>query len=142
MRREFLKSDFQNAEMEKPVEFEMSDYDKALKNSKYPQTQIQTPTSTPAPDTAEKTPEPEIKKEPVEAPATLTTPEVNQPTVQKLPASVKRLQSNLDGKAWECTDTHRPRLRVKTTGIQEEEEYMESWDNTIPAEEYTQPKKE
>ena len=112
-----MKSEFQNADMEKPVEFEMSDYDKALKNSIYPQTQTQTPTATPSPDPGEKTLEPEIKKEPTEAPTTPITPEVNQPTVQKLPAAVKRLQSNLDGKAWGCTDTHRPRLRVKTTGI-------------------------
>ena len=43
MRREFLKSDFQNAAMEKPVEFEIKDYDEALKNSKYPQTPVQEP---------------------------------------------------------------------------------------------------
>ena len=41
---------------------------------------------------------------------------------------------NLDGKKWECTETQRPRLRVRTTGVQEEDEYQDSWDNTIPAE--------
>ena len=51
----------------------------------------------------------------------------------KIPMALRKLQSNLDGKAWECTDTHRPRLRVKTTGINEEDEYMDHWDNTIPA---------
>ena len=47
---------------------------------------------------------------------------------------VRNLKSDLDGKAWECTDTHRPRLRVKTTGINEEDEYYDHWDNTIPLE--------
>jgi len=37
MRREFLKNnDFQNPRLEKPVEFEIKDYDTAVKNSKYP----------------------------------------------------------------------------------------------------------
>ena len=142
MRREFLKSDFQNAAMEKPVEFEIKDYDEALKTSKYPQIPVKTPIPTPATAPAETPQVPDIKQEPVEEPTTPIAQEVNQPAVQKLPASIKRLQSNLDGKAWECTDTHRPHLRVKTTGIEEEEEYLESWDNTIPAEEYKQPKKE
>ena len=136
MTREFLKSDFQNAAMEKPVEFKIKDYDEALKTSKYPQIPVQTPIPTPATAPTETPQDPEIKQEPVEEPTTPITPEVDQPTVQKLPASVRQLQSNLDGKAWECTDTHRPRLRVKKTGIQEEEEYLESWDNTISAEEY------
>ena len=142
MRREFLKSDFHNAEVEKPVEFEMSDYDKALKTSIYPPNRPETPTTTPSPNPGEEPSEPKIKQEPTEATTTPNIPEESQPTVQKLPAAVRRLQSNLDGKAWECTETHRPRLRVKTTGIKEEEEYMGSWDNTIPAKEDAQPQKE
>ena len=48
MRREFLKNDdFQNPEMEKPVEFEIKDYDTAVENSKYPQTEIRKPEQTP-----------------------------------------------------------------------------------------------
>ena len=63
-----------------------------------------------------------------------TIPEATMPSNTKLPPALRKLKTGLDGKAWECTDTHRPRLRVRTTGIQEEEEYQDSWDNTIPAE--------
>ena len=123
MRREFLKNDdFQNPRMEKPVEFEIKDYDTAVKNSKFPQTVIRNPT--PAPE--EPTQEPEIKQEPMD--------ETPKPPSTKVPKALRNLESNLDGKAWECTETHRPRLRVRTTGIQNEEEYQDNWDNTIPAE--------
>ena len=138
MRREFLKSEFHNSEVEKPVEFEMSDYDKALKNSIYPQNKPEIPHTTPSPDPGEAPVEPKIKQEPTETSTTPDKPEESQPTTQKVPAAVRRLQSNLDGKAWECTETHRPRLRVKTTGIEEEAEYMGSWNNTVPAKEETQ----
>ena len=47
---------------------------------------------------------------------------------------LKNLESDLDGKAWACTDTHKRRLIVKTTAINEEEEYYDHWDNTIPLE--------
>merc|ERR1712030_309336 len=47
MRREFLKSDFQNPNMEKPVEFEMSDYDKAVKTSPHPQQKVNPPIQAP-----------------------------------------------------------------------------------------------
>ena len=59
MRREFLKNDdFQNPRMEKPVEFEIKDYDTAVKNSKYPQAEIRTPEPTPVVPSQE----PEIKR--------------------------------------------------------------------------------
>ena len=131
MRREFLKNDdFQNPRMEKPVEFEIKDYDTAVENSKYPQTEIRTPEPTPE----EPSQEPEIKQEPLEETTTPISPEVTKPASTKVPMALRKLQSNLDGKAWECTDTHRPRLRVRTTGIQNEDEYQDNWNNTIPAE--------
>ena len=136
MRREFLKSDFQNPNMEKPVEFEIKDYDAAVKNSIHPQPKVSTPAPTPvAPAPVTPAPGPEIKKEPMEEATTPTSPEVAEPTRAKLPMALRKLQSNLDGKAWECTDTHRPRLRVRTTGVQESDEYLDHWDNTVPAEE-------
>ena len=138
MRREFLKSDFQNPRMEKPVEFEIKDYDTAVKNSKYPQAEIRTPVPTPVAPSQE----PEIKKEPVEEATTPINPEVTEPVSTKIPMALRKLQSNLDGKAWECTDTHRPRLRVRTTGIQEEDEYQDNWDNTVPAEKNEIPEEE
>ena len=86
-------------------------------------------------------PDPEIKKEPMEdnpSPSTDTpaeTPaETPVPAAPKGSRMLKNLESNLDGKAWACTNTHRRRLRVKTTGINEEDEYYDHWDNTIPLE--------
>ena len=100
MRREFLKNDdFQNPRMEKPVEFEIKDYDTAVKNSKYP-----------------------IWRQKAQP----------SPSNKKSDLALRRLDSGLDGNHWECTETHRRHLRVRTTGIQEEEEYLDSWDNTIP----------
>ena len=138
MRREFLKSDFQNPRMEKPVEFEIKDYDTAVKNSIYPQAEVRTPVPTPEAPSQE----PEIKQEPVEEATTPISPEVTQPVSPKIPMALRKLQSNLDGKAWECTDTHRPRLRVRTTGIQEEDEYQDHWDNIVPAEKNEIPEEE
>ena len=124
--------------MEKPVEFEIKDYDTAVKNSAYPQTAIETPEPTPVVPPQE----PEIKQEPVEEATTPISPEVTEPVSTKIPMALRKLQSNLDGKAWECTDTHRPRLRVRTTGIQDEDEYQDNWDNTVPAENNEIPEEE
>ena len=129
MRREFLKSDFHNPNMEKPVEFEIKDYDTAIKNSKHPMDMTpMTPPSTTS------DPEPEIKKETEEETAAPPSPANPAPATPKVSRMLQNLKSNLDGRAWECTDTHRPRLRVKTTGINEEDEYLDHWDNTIPVE--------
>ena len=46
MRQEFLKSDFHNPNLEKPVEFEIKDYDDAVKKSEYKQ--IIKPATTPS----------------------------------------------------------------------------------------------
>jgi hypothetical protein len=98
MRREFLKNDdFQNPRMEKPVEFEIKDYDTAVETSKYPQTEIRKP----EPTTEEPAQEPEIKQEPLEETTTSTSPEAPIPSNTKVPMALRKLQSNLDGKAWE-----------------------------------------
>ena len=115
------------------MEFEIKDYDNAVKKSEYKQS-IEPATTPSAP--AEPTPEPKIKQEPAEEVNTPTTPEVNQPETAKIHPVLKKLQSDLDGKAWECTDTHRgQRFRVRTTSLEEEDEYLGHWDNTIQAEE-------
>ena len=88
-----------------------------------------------APIPATPAPEPEIKQEPVENISPPAPTKVNEPPRVKLPMALRKLHSDLDGKAWECTDTHRPRLRVRTTGIDESDEYLDHWDNTIPAKE-------
>ena len=137
MREEFLKNDrFQNSRFESPVEFEISDYDKAVKNCPYPQTvdQEATPTTTPEQHPAtqpETTPQnPQVKQEPLE----------ETPRPRKGQRELRNLDSGLDGKAWECSGTHeRRRLRVRTTGVQEEDEYQDNWDNTVPAQDANTP---
>ena len=62
--------------------------------------------------------------------------ETPKPQHTKVPRALRNLESNLDGKAWECTETHGSRLIVRTTEIQEEEEYQDSWDNTISMEDH------
>ena len=90
-------------------------------------------------------PEPEIKKEPMEDNPLLpsdtpaeTPAETPAPAAPKGSRMLKNLESNLDGKAWACTDTHKRRLRVRTAGIEEEDEYYDHWDNTVQLEEETQ----
>ena len=137
MRREFIKSDFHAPNAETPPEFEIKDYDDALKDAKHPMDMTPLPRSS--------SPEPEIKKEPMEdnsppsndAPAE-TPAAIPVPADPKGSRMLKNLESNLDGKAWACTDTHKRRLRVRTAGIEEEDEYYDHWDNTIQLEEKTQ----
>ena len=61
----------------------------------------------------------------------VTTPEQQTAKVCRM---LKNLNSGLDGNKWGYSQTHRPRLRVRTTGLQEGDEYQDSWDNTIPVE--------
>ena len=68
------------------------------------------------------------------SPSTDTPAETPVPAAPKGSRMLKNLESNVDGKAWACTDTHKRRLRVKTAGIKEEDEYYDHWDNTIPLE--------
>ena len=112
--------------MEKPVEFEIRDYDTISNDSPQPRIIPETPDENQTPDLEAPTQEPQERQEPVEkAPEQQTT---------KLPRILRNLETGLDGKKWECTETHRPRLRIRTTGVQEEDEYQDSWDNTIPTE--------
>ena len=83
--------------------------------------------------------EPKIKQEPMDenTPAITEIPtEGPAPTpaqtTSKGSRMLKNLNSDLDGKAWACNDTHGRRLRVRTTKIDEEEEYFDHWDNTTP----------
>ena len=51
------------------------------------------------------------------------------PTSSKGSRMLKNLESGLDGKAWGCNESHGRRLLVRTTKINDEEEYDEHWDN-------------
>ena len=107
------------------MEFEITDYDTANKNSIYPQNVEEKVREDPSPKPEAPTHEPEVKQEPSEE-----TPK--QPST-RIPRTLKNLKSCLDGKQWECTENHGQRLRVKTTGVQDGAEYQDNWDNTIPA---------
>ena len=129
MNREFLKSDFYNPHNNKPVEFEIKDYDEALK--------LKRPSDIP-PATRSPIIEPEIKQEPMddstptitEIPATNPTPAPTTSKSSKGSRELKNLDSGLDGKAWGCSTNHGRRLIVRTTKMNEEEEYSEHWNNT------------
>ena len=114
------------------MEFEIKNYDDAVKNSEYKQL-TETPTAPSAP--ADTAPDTKIKQEPVEEVTTTPTPEATQPETPKVPAAVRKLKSDLDGKAWECTSSHRQRFKVTTASVDQENEYLESWDNVIHMEE-------
>ena len=143
MRREFLKNiDFQNPNIEKPVEFEIKDYDTAVKNSKYPQQAPENRPTVMEESTQEKPQRQESNPEPTEETITPENPENPSPntTETATPSDPKaslvqrRLGTGLDGNYWQSTESHGRRLRVRTTKLQEEEENLDSWDNTIPAE--------
>ena len=53
-------------------------------------------------------------------------------TTSKGSRMLKNLNSTLGGAAWACNDTHDRHLRVKTTKINAEKEYLDHWDNTTP----------
>ena len=140
MRRKFLKSDFHAPNADTPPEFEIKDYDDAQKTQKTTKPPVD---MTPLPRSSNM--EPAIKEEPTETtipPPTETPAETpagtQEPAAPKGSRMLKKLESNLDGKAWACTDTHKRRLRVRTTGIEEEDEYYDHWDNTVELEEETQ----
>ena len=59
-----MRNEFRDTVIDKPVEFEITDYDKAKKNSKYPQKKEESVITDPAPEAPTQTPE--IKKEPPE----------------------------------------------------------------------------
>ncbi len=136
MRREFLKSDFNHAD--KPAEFTMEEYDKAVKDSKYPQptTNEQPPISPEIPEIPTtknevKTEEPkqeepsqETSTNPEQKPQELSTPKVPKPSAEE-----RRLKSNLDGGYWQCNQEHGRRLRVRTTKVHNEEDLDNTWDN-------------
>ena len=139
MREEFLKSDFHLPNAEKPVEFEMKDYDKAVKESKHPQlppeqqpkVSEETPQEIPQkeepkPNPMKETSDPEITEDPSPITTESTTPPDSKTSLAK-----RRLDTGLDGNYWQYTETHGRRLRVKTTKLQKEEEFWDSWDNTI-----------
>ena len=136
MNREFLKSEFYNPDNNKPVEFEIRDYDEALK--------LKSPSDIP-PAVPPPSREPEIKQEPTtedtptitEIPETIPTPAPTTSKSSKGSRELKNLGSGLDGKAWGCSGTHGRRLIVRTTKINEEEEYSEHWNNTRDIEDKT-----
>lgn len=113
------------------MEFELQNYNSAVKNLPHWSKEDTTPT--------EITP-PVIK---TEAPAEQTTETLpkqpEQPRRERVSRELKNLESGLDGPSWECKEMHGRHLRVKTTGIEDEDEFKDSWDNTQPIQDPEHP---
>ena len=130
MRREFNKSnDFQNPDIEPPLEFSMDDYDKAVQDPEYLQRTTEPFVETPT--VSDPSPAPEIKQEPeeegpiVELPQNETAP---KPTTRKS-RETKNLESALDEPKWQCTENHGRRLRYRTNLLEKEGGSWDDWDN-------------
>ena len=99
MRKEFHKHsnrDFQNPDMDPPVEFSMEDYDKAVQDPEYIRRISEPVAVTPTAPTAaqpESTPEPVIKQEPMEEGPITELPQ--EEPIQKKPRK-SREESNLE----------------------------------------------
>ena len=132
MRREFLKSDFIHAE--KPAEFTMEDYDKAVKESKHPQpetiTRPSTPPELPATPNIKKEVKIEEPKQKETSPETQTNPEQTPQEAPKPSMEERRLKTGLDGGYWQCNQEHGRRLRIRTTDLQEEENLEDAQEDT------------
>ena len=130
MRREFQKNnDFQNPDLDPQVEFDLSDYDKAVKEPRYLRmTQepfVETPTVSEPSET------PEIKQEPIEEETIIEPPiaKTAPKPATRISKEARNLEYTLDGPKWECTENHGRRLRYRTNLLEEEEGTWESGDN-------------
>ena len=148
-----MKNDrFHNGDLDAPVEFEMSDYDEAKRNSPHAQEPDAILPKEPdalRPTTEETTPlqDPIIKQEPTTedkndlTPHTETGPSETPPAPRRrISRKVEKLKSNLDGPSWECKGTHgRRSFRVTKTGLETGPDYQGTWDNVIEIEDTKTP---
>ena len=151
MRKEFLKNDrFHNEGSDAPVEFEMSDYDTAKRNSPYLSEQEFTEDEV-IPDGMEPTrahldqrPIPEahddvhaeqkIKQEP--NPEAKVEPHPTEPP--KVSNEAKKLQGKLNGPYWTCSENHgRRSYKVSEIETTDETAFKKTWDNVIKLDEAT-----
>ena len=139
MREEFMKNDrFHNNGLDAPVEFDMSDYDTAKRNSPYLSEQQFSENEVIPPgmevtrphldQKIKQEPAPEDQQEPtsedLEGPKATATP--------KLSNEARKLQDNLNGPYWTCKESHgRRSLRVQTTKENDETAFKGTWDNVI-----------
>ena len=143
MREEFMKNDrFHNNGLDAPVEFDMSDYDTAKKNSPYlseqqfSENEIIPPgmeVSRPHLDQKIKQePAPEDQDTPKQEPISKDLEEPKASATPKLSNEAKKLKDNLNGPYWTCKESHgRRSLRVKTIKENDETAFKGTWDNVI-----------
>ena len=143
-----MKNDrFHKSDSQIPVEFEMSDYDKAKRDSPFLSEQDFSDEETVPPGMVAARPhleqksnqeppleDPEIKQEPSSEikiePAESTSPKVSR--------EVKKLKGNLNGTYWGCKGNHgRRRLDVTKTVVDQDLEFKRTWDNVINLDEVT-----
>ena len=143
MRKEFMKNDrFRTGDGEKPVEFEMSDYDQALEDTPYraemdkeQEEESQQPTEPIRPHL------PQIKQEPTEDEPSPATETSDPATAKKSKCSREqdKLRTTLNGSYWSCPESleshGRRSLRVTNT----EMENREIWDNVIHLDKHPSP---
>ena len=136
MSKEFNKNsnkDFQNPNMDPPVEFSMDNYDKAVQDPEYVRRITEPVVETPTAPSSN--PEPEIKQEPVEERPVEEEPITEIPQdepAQKQPRKSreeKNLESELNGPKWQGTKNHGRRLRYRNNFLEEEEGPGHEWDS-------------
>ena len=143
-----MKNDrFHNSDSQIPVEFEMSDYDKAKRDSPYLSEQEFSDDEVLPPGMTASRPhlEQKIKQEtPPEEPKIKQEPssenqnEAPETTTPKESGEVKKLKDSLNGPYWGCRGTHgRRRLDVTKTEVEQDLEFKRTWDNVINLDETT-----
>ena len=131
MRKEFLKNDrFHNEGSDAPVEFEMSDYDTAKRNSPYLSEQEFAEDEDIPPGIEPIRPhlEQKIKQEPTSEAQVEPIPTESP----KISNESKKLKDNLNGPYWTCKENH-GRRSYKVTEIETNDEtaFKKTWDNVI-----------
>ena len=141
MREEFMKNDrFHNGEFDAPVEFEMSDYDEAKKNSPYFSEQEYSEEEKPPTPEVPRPHLPVIKQEPISEdkgePTTATENNDSTTAANPTPAEKPKLSRELKnlkdtlGPAWTCKEPHGRRVhRVTEIETKEDSKPTGTWDN-------------
>ena len=126
MIKEFMRDDtFRTVNSAPPVEFELTDYDSAVKNA--PIRPDAPPPNENIPATENKSPEPQIEAPVIQTPPEAIPEQTSQPRKEWMSRELKNLKSELNGPSWECKETQYGWcLRVRTTGIEEEEEFKDA----------------
>ena len=143
MRKEFLKNDrFHNNGSDAPVEFDMSDYDTAKRNSPYLSEQHFSENEVIPPgmevirphleQKIKQEPTSEDQNEPKQEPTSEDLDEPKATVTPRLSNEVKKLKDDLNGPYLTCKESH-GRHSYKVTKIEADDEtaFKGTWDNVI-----------